>query len=115
MRTASVPNPRSWYGVPRKVDARVTVVGLRFLPVLDHPRDVAVDHNREAHDVLLLAARLFADVLRRQARPPAGNLRIGAQLDDPVDVPLLERPQDDAISTQLHDGPVTHPATTLRP
>ena len=102
-------------GAEKEVDARVPVVGFRLLPVLDQPGDLALDDDREACDVLLLAARLLADVLHGQPRPPACDLRIGAQLDDPVDVLLSERPQDDAISTQLHDGPVTHPATTLRP
>ena len=38
-----------------------------------------------------------------------------AQLDDPVDVTLRQRAQDNAISVQFHDGPVADRATTLRP
>ncbi len=85
------------------------------LPVLDHPGDLILDEDREDRDAFVLAASFLQHMLGSQPSPPALDLRIGAQLDDPIDVGLGERPQDDAISTQFHDGPVTHPATTLRP
>ena len=98
-----------------EVDACVPVLLVGLLVVLDHPGDLALDEDCEDGHALVLAARLLQHVLGRQPSPPALDLRIGAELDDPIDVGLLERPQDDAISTQFHDGPVTHPATTLPP
>jgi hypothetical protein len=98
-----------------EVDAGVLVVGVGLLVVLDQPRHLTLGEDREAGHPLVLAARLLADVLRRQAGPPAGDVGMRAELDDPVDVGLAERAQDDTIAAQFHDGPVTHRATTLRP
>jgi hypothetical protein len=51
--------------------------------VLDHPGDLAVDDDREDDDAVVLAARLLEHVLGREPAPPALDLRIGAELDDP--------------------------------
>ena len=64
------------------------LVGL--LVVLDHPRHLAVDEDREDRDALVPATSLVEHVLARQPPPPALDLRIGAELDDPVDVALVE-------------------------
>jgi hypothetical protein len=93
----------------------VPVFVIQLLPALDHAGDLALDEDCENRHAFVLAARLLQHVLGRQSSPPARNLRIGTQLDDPIDVCFREWPQDDAISTQFHDGPVTHPAITLRP
>ena len=65
------------------------LVGL--LEVLDHPGHLAVGEDREDHRAVVLAARLLEHVLVRQPAPPAGDLGIRSQLDDPVDVAFGER------------------------
>ena len=103
--------------VKRCAEEQIDAGGAEFLVsllvVLDHPGHLAVDDDREDGDTLVLAARLLEHVLVRQPAPPALDLGIGSELDDPVDVALVERPQDDAISAQFHDGLVTPVATTL--
>jgi 23S rRNA (cytidine1920-2'-O)/16S rRNA (cytidine1409-2'-O)-methyltransferase len=98
-----------------KIDSRVPVFLVRLLVVLDHPGHLAVDHDHEHGYVVVLAARLLEHVLVGEPAPPARHFRIGAQLDDPGHVGLCERPQDDTIAAQLHDGLVTPAATTLAP
>ena len=97
-----------------EVDARVLVLGLLVLVVLDHPGDLAVDDDREHGHALVLAACLLAHVLRREAPPPARNLGMAAELHEPRDVGLGERAHDDTLSAQFHDPLVTGAGTTLR-
>ena len=82
--------------------------------MLDHPGDLAVGDDREDRDALVLAPRLLAHVLRRQPAPPARDLRIGSELDDPRHVRLGERTQNDTLSAQFHDLLVTGKGTTLQ-
>ena len=96
-----------------EVDARVPVLLVGLLVVLDHPGDLALDDNREYDDVVVLAAGLRDNVLWRQPGPPARDVRVGAELDDSRYVRLGQEPQQDALSTQFHDDLVTPAATTL--
>jgi len=96
-----------------EIDPRVPVLVIQLFVELHHPGNLAVDDDRVDRNVPVLAPRLLEHVLRRQPAPPALDLGIGSELDDPVDIALGERPQDDAISTQFHVGLVTPAATTL--
>ena len=100
-------------GAEEEVDSRMPVLLVGLLVVLDHPGQLSVDHDREHDHVVILAARLLEHVLGRQSAPPARHFRIGAELDNPGHVRLLEPPQHDALSTQFHDDLVTPTATTL--
>ena len=86
---------------------------VRLLVVLDHSGHVAVHDNRERLRAVVLAASLREHVLRRQPAPPALDVRIGAELDDPGHVCFGKGPQHHAISLQLHDVLVTPTVTTL--
>ena len=99
----------------KEIHPRVPVVLVRLLVVLDQPRDLPFDDNREAGHVglLALAARLREHVFLRQPRPPARDLRIRPELHQAGDVRFGQWPQDDAISAQFHDSLVTQRGTTL--
>jgi 23S rRNA (cytidine1920-2'-O)/16S rRNA (cytidine1409-2'-O)-methyltransferase len=100
-------------GAEKEIDGRVAEFLVVLLEVLDHPGDLAVDDNREDDRALVLAPHLLEHMLVRKAPPPPRDLVVGAELDDPVDVSFFQRPQDDAISAEFHDGLVAPPATTL--
>jgi 23S rRNA (cytidine1920-2'-O)/16S rRNA (cytidine1409-2'-O)-methyltransferase len=100
-------------GAKEEVDAGVAVLLVGLLVVLDHPGNLAVDDDREHGDVVVFAARLREHVLAGEPAPPARDLAVGAELDDAGHVRFGQRPQDDAISLQLHDDLVTPAATTL--
>ena len=100
-------------GAEEEVDACVAEFLIRLLVVLDHAGDLAVDDDRPPDDAVVLPARLREHVLGCQAAPPARDLGIGAELDDPRHVRFRERAQDDAISPQFHDDLVAPSATTL--
>ena len=97
-----------------EVDAGMLVLGIVLLVVLDHPRDSAVDDDREGRDALVLGSGFLAHVLRGQPAPPARDRWIGSELDDPLHVALRQRAQDDTLSAQFHDPLVTRARTTLR-
>ena len=96
-----------------QVDGRMAELLVVLLEVLDHAGDFAVDVDREDDRAVVLAARLLEHMLAREAAPPPGDLGVSAELDDPVHVRFLERPQDDAFPAQFHDGLVAGQATTL--
>ena len=96
-----------------EIDARVPILVVQLLVVLDHPSNLAVDDDREDRHALVLATRLLEHVLPRQAAPPALDFGISSELDDPIDVTFVERPQHDTVPLQFHDGLVTPPPTTL--
>jgi 23S rRNA (cytidine1920-2'-O)/16S rRNA (cytidine1409-2'-O)-methyltransferase len=100
-------------GAEEDVDRGVPVVGIVLLEVLDHPDDLVLGRNGEHDRPVVVAARLLEHVLRGQARPPRLDVGMGAELDDPLDVGLRQRPQDDAIPAQFHDVLVAPSATTL--
>jgi 23S rRNA (cytidine1920-2'-O)/16S rRNA (cytidine1409-2'-O)-methyltransferase len=91
----------------------VTELLVGLLVLLDHPGNLAVGHDREDDDAVVLAARLLAHVLGGETAPPPLDLRIGTELDDSRHVRLGQGPQQDSISLQLHDVLVTPTATTL--
>ena len=113
--TASMPSPRPWYGAPRK----------RSIPACRNSSSSSSKYwiipatsssTRTAKTCAVVrTASLLEHVLVREPAPPARDLRVGAELDDPRHVRLCERPQHDTISPQLHDDPVTPAATTLPP
>ena len=69
--------------------------------------------DRKDDCAVVLSLRFLEHVLMGEPAPPACDLRIGAELDDPGHVRFGQRPQDDTIAAQLHDGLVTPAATTL--
>ena len=98
-----------------EVDRRVAELLVVLLEVLDHPRDLVVDDDREDDCAVDLAPRLVEHVLVREPAPPARDVRVGAELGAPGRGRRCPRPQDDTISPQLHDDLVTPAATTLPP
>ena len=82
----------------KEIDAGGAELLVGLLVMLDHPGHVPVDEDREHGDALVLATCFLEHMVVSQPAPPALDLGIRSELDDPFDIAFVERSEADAIS-----------------
>jgi len=83
-------------GVDEQVEAGVTVLGLVFLPVLDHAAHLAVDQDGQAGRLGLVPGEVFFGLV-----PPADDLRPLVDPAQVADVVFAQRSEDHLPGVEL--------------